>query len=64
MATLDRTVVVLAVYETLWLSVRHQDPYVGPSRAVIGWVYGVVAGLGRGEREGDWLSRRRTGPRT
>jgi hypothetical protein len=23
-------------------SVRHQDPYVGPSLAVIGWVYGIV----------------------
>jgi hypothetical protein len=36
-------VVVLAAYGTLWLSVRDQDPYVGPSRAVIGWVYGIVA---------------------
>lgn len=36
-------VVVLAVYGSLWLSVRHQDPYVGPSLAVIGWVYGIVA---------------------
>lgn len=36
-------VVVLAVYGTLWLSVRDQDPYVGPSRGVIGWVYGIVA---------------------
>ena len=36
-------VVVLAVYGTLWLSVRDQDPYVGPSHAVIGWVYGIVA---------------------
>ena len=34
--------VVLAVYGALWLSVRHQDPYVGPSLAVIGWVYGIV----------------------
>ena len=36
-------VVVGAVYGALWLSVRHQDPYVGPSLAVIGWVYGIVA---------------------
>jgi hypothetical protein len=36
-------VVVLGVYGTLWLSVRHQDPYLGPSLAVVGWVYGLVA---------------------
>ncbi len=36
-------VVVLAVYGTLWLSVRDQDPYVGPTPAVIGWVYAIVA---------------------
>jgi len=35
-------VVVGAAYGALWLSVRHQDPYVGPSLAVIGWVYGIV----------------------
>ena len=35
-------VVVGAAYGALWLSVRHQDPYVGPSLAVIGWVYGLV----------------------
>jgi hypothetical protein len=35
-------VVVLGAYGALWLSVRHQDPYVGPSLAVIGWVYGLV----------------------
>jgi hypothetical protein len=35
-------VVVGAAYGALWLSVRHQDPYVGPSLAVIGWVYGTV----------------------
>ena len=34
--------VVLGAYGALWLSVRHQDPYVGPSLAVIGWVYGLV----------------------
>ena len=36
-------VVVGAAYGALWLSVRHQDPYVGPSLAVIGWVYGIDA---------------------
>jgi hypothetical protein len=35
-------VVVLAVYGTLWLSVRGQQPYVGPSLTVVGWVYGMV----------------------
>ncbi len=35
--------VLLGAYGMLWLSVRHQDPYVGPSLAVIGWVYGIVA---------------------
>jgi hypothetical protein len=35
-------VVVGAAYGAIWLSVRHQDPYVGPSLAVIGWVYGIV----------------------
>jgi hypothetical protein len=35
-------VVVGAAYGALWLSVRHQNPYVGPSLAVIGWVYGIV----------------------
>lgn len=36
-------VILIAVYGTLWLSVRHQHPYVGPSPAVVGWVYGLVA---------------------
>jgi hypothetical protein len=35
-------VVVGAAYGALWFSVRHQNPYVGPSLAVIGWVYGIV----------------------
>lgn len=35
-------VVVGAAYGALWLSVRHQDPYVGPSLGVIGSVYGIV----------------------
>src|SRR5262245_56116093 len=34
--------VVGAAYGAIWLSVRHQTPYVGPSLAVIGWVYGIV----------------------
>jgi hypothetical protein len=36
-------VAILAIYGLLWLSVRHQHPYVGPSPAVVGWVYGLVA---------------------
>lgn len=36
-------VVLLVVYGLLWLSVRDQHPYVGPSGAVVGWVYGIVA---------------------
>ncbi|MCW2495670.1 hypothetical protein [Jatrophihabitans sp.] len=36
-------VVLLAAYGTLWLSVRDQDPYVGPSGAAVAWVYGFVA---------------------
>jgi hypothetical protein len=35
-------VVVLVVYGSIWLSVRHQSPYTGPSGAVIGLVYGLV----------------------
>ncbi|MGH2595672.1 MAG: hypothetical protein ACRDH7_06890 [Actinomycetota bacterium] len=35
-------VVMLGAYGALWLSVRHQDPYVGPSLAVIGLIYGIV----------------------
>jgi hypothetical protein len=35
-------VVVGAAYGAIWLSVRHQDPYVGPSLAVVGGVYGIV----------------------
>jgi hypothetical protein len=34
--------VVGGAYGALWLSVRHQDPYVGPSLAVIALVYGIV----------------------
>jgi hypothetical protein len=36
-------VIVLAIYGSLWLSVRNQHPYVGPSLTVVGWVYGLVA---------------------
>ena len=36
-------IVVGGAYGALWWSVRGQDPYVGPSLAVIGWVYGIVA---------------------
>jgi hypothetical protein len=35
-------VVVGAAYGALWFSVRHQNPYIGPSDAVILWVYGIV----------------------
>jgi hypothetical protein len=40
---LASAVVVLAVYGMLWLSVRNQHPYVGPSLTVVAWVYGLVA---------------------
>jgi hypothetical protein len=36
-------VLLLAIYGTLWLSVRDQHPYVGPSGTVAAWVYGLVA---------------------
>ncbi len=42
LAYLLAAVVMLGAYGAIWLSVRHQDPYVGPSLAVIGWVYGIV----------------------
>jgi hypothetical protein len=35
--------VVLGAYIALWLSTHGQHPYRGPSRGVIGLVYGVVA---------------------
>jgi hypothetical protein len=35
-------VLVFAAYGSLWLSVRDQHPYVGPSLAAIGVVYGLV----------------------
>lgn len=43
LACLATAVALLAVYGTLWLSVRGQDPYVGPSPTVTGWVYAMVA---------------------
>jgi hypothetical protein len=42
LAALVGAVVVLVVYGSIWLSVRHQTPYTGPSGAVIGLVYGLV----------------------
>ena len=36
-------VVLLVVYGMLWLSVRDQNPYAGPSAAVLVWVYSIVA---------------------
>jgi hypothetical protein len=36
-------VVVLAIYGTLWLSVRHQHPYVGPSDTATAWAYTILA---------------------
>lgn len=35
--------VVLVIYGLLWLSVRDQHPYSGPSGAAVGWAYGVLA---------------------
>ena len=35
-------VLVFAAYGALWLSVRDQHPYVGPTLAAIGLVYGLV----------------------
>ena len=42
LAYLFGALVLGGAYGALWLSVRHQDPYVGPSLAVIGWVYLIV----------------------
>lgn len=36
-------VVVLAVYGTLWLSVRDQHPYVGPTDTATAWAYTILA---------------------
>jgi hypothetical protein len=45
LAVLAVAVAVLGAYGTLWLSVRGQDPYVGPSLVVIGGVYAIIAVL-------------------
>ncbi len=37
------SVVILGAYGTIWLSVRHQAPYVGPTAQAIGIVYALVA---------------------
>jgi hypothetical protein len=36
-------VAVLAIYGTLWLSVRDQHPYVGPSDTATAWAYTILA---------------------
>ncbi|MEV6850198.1 hypothetical protein [Actinoplanes sp. NPDC051411] len=36
-------VVVLAIYGTLWLSVRDQHPYVGPTDTATAWAYTILA---------------------
>ena len=36
-------VVVLAIYGILWLSVRNQHPYVGPSENATAWAYTILA---------------------
>ncbi len=41
--TLFGAAVILVVYGAVWLSVRDQHPYRGPSHAAIGVVYGVLA---------------------
>ena len=42
LAYLLAAVVLGGAYGALWFSVRHQNPYAGPSLKVIGWVYGIV----------------------
>ena len=42
LAALVGAMVVLVVYGSIWLSVRDQSPYTGPSGAVIALVYGLV----------------------
>jgi hypothetical protein len=41
--SLVSALVLLVVYGSIWLSVRGQHPYRGPSLGVVGWVYIVVA---------------------
>jgi hypothetical protein len=40
--TLIRVAVILVAYGTVWLSVRGQDPYVGPNGAALAAVYTAV----------------------
>jgi hypothetical protein len=40
--TLMRAALVLAGYGAVWLSVRHQHPYKGPTGAAIAEIYGAV----------------------
>ena len=35
--------VVLSIYGILWLSVRNQHPYVGPTGSALAWAYGILA---------------------
>ena len=41
--TLAAAVVVLVAYGAVWLSVRHQHPYSGPSGTALAVLYGVLA---------------------
>jgi hypothetical protein len=41
--TLVAAVTVLVAYGAVWLSVRHQHPYSGPTAAGLGVLYGVLA---------------------
>lgn len=40
---LAAAVVVLVAYGAIWLSVRHQHPYHGPSLGALGVLYGAIA---------------------
>ena len=41
--TLAAAVMVLVAYGAVWLSVRHQHPYSGPSGTALGVLYGALA---------------------
>ncbi len=43
--SIAQALVILAIYGSIWLSVRSQHPYQGPSLGVIGYVYSTVAVL-------------------
>lgn len=43
---LAAAVVVLIAYGAIWLSVRGQDPYTGPSLGALGVLYGTLAAFG------------------